>query len=89
MLISDLRPLLPITFPQGLRKSKIFGHWTLGSGGKKTFKRNLKKVIRKNNFFRRGDFTLFMSKKIQICDHLFPLHFPNASGNLKSLDIGL
>ena len=31
----NLRPLLSITFPQGFRKSKKFGHWTLGSGGKK------------------------------------------------------
>ena len=30
----NLRPLLSITVPQGFRKSKKFGHWTLGSGGK-------------------------------------------------------
>ena len=39
---SNLRPLLSITFPQGFRRSKNFGHPTLGSGGKKTFKRYLK-----------------------------------------------
>ena len=39
---SNLRPLLSITFPQGFRISKIFGHPTSGSGGKKTFKRYLK-----------------------------------------------
>ena len=32
----NLRPLLFITFPQGFRISKKFGHWTSGSGGKKT-----------------------------------------------------
>ena len=39
---SNLRPLLSITFPQGFRISKNIGHLTLGSGGKKTFKRYLK-----------------------------------------------
>ena len=39
---SNLRPLLPITFPQGFRISKKFGHWTSGSGGKKTGKRSEK-----------------------------------------------
>ena len=29
-----------ITFPQGFQKSKKLGHWTLASGGKKTFKRS-------------------------------------------------
>ena len=31
---SNLRPLLSNTFPQGFQKSKSFGHWTSGSGGK-------------------------------------------------------
>jgi hypothetical protein len=39
---SNLRPLLSITFPQGFQISKNIGHPTLGSGGKKTFKRYLK-----------------------------------------------
>ena len=39
---SNLRPLLSITFPQGFQISKNIGHLTLGSGGKKTFKRYLK-----------------------------------------------
>ena len=39
---SNLRPLLFITFPQGFRISKIYGHPTLGKGAKKTFKRYLK-----------------------------------------------
>ena len=33
---SNLRPFLSITFPQGFRTSKNFGHPTLGCGGKKT-----------------------------------------------------
>ena len=37
-----MRPLLSITFPQGLRISKIFGHPTLVIGGKKMCKRYLK-----------------------------------------------
>ena len=36
--VSNMRPLLSITFPQRVRKSKKFGYWTSGSGGKKTFK---------------------------------------------------
>ena len=40
--ISNVRLLLSITFPQGIRISKNFGHPTLGSGGKNTFKRYLK-----------------------------------------------
>ena len=40
---SNVRPLLCITFPQGFQISKIFGHPTLGSGCKKTFKRYLNK----------------------------------------------
>ena len=39
---SNLRPLLSITFLKGFRKSKKFGHWTLGIGGKKTVKQYLK-----------------------------------------------
>ena len=33
--LSNLRQLLFITFPQGFRKSKQFGHWPLESGGKR------------------------------------------------------
>ena len=39
---SNLRPLLSISFPQGFRISKKFGHPTSGSWGKKTFKRYFK-----------------------------------------------
>ena len=38
--LSNLRPLLSITFPQGFKKSKKFGHWNSRSGGKKTVKRS-------------------------------------------------
>ena len=44
---SNLRPLLSITFPQGFQKSKKFGHWTLGSGGKKTVKQSEKHQYQK------------------------------------------
>ena len=37
----------------------------------------------------RGNFTPFMNISFQIWDHFFPLLFPEDSGNLKSLDIGL
>ena len=39
---SNLRPLLSNIFPQGFRISKKFGHWTSGSGAKKTVKRSEK-----------------------------------------------
>ena len=37
--LSNLIPILSITFPPGFQKSKKFGHWTLGSWGKQAFKR--------------------------------------------------
>ena len=40
---SNLIPFLSNTFPQGFRIPKQFGYQTLGSGGKKMFKRYLKK----------------------------------------------
>ena len=85
---SNLRPLLSITFPQGFRKSKKFGHWTLGSGGKKTFKwsEQMEKISKKN-FIRRGNFTPFFCKNVQILDPFFPLLFPKESESLKILDI--
>ena len=39
---SNLTPFLSITLPQGLQISKKFGHWTLGSGTKKTVKQSEK-----------------------------------------------
>ena len=49
---SNLRPFLFITFPQGLRIFKNFGHPTLGSGGKKVFKRYLKSEQTHTRTFR-------------------------------------
>ena len=43
----------------------------------------------KKNFFCRGNFTPFLSKKVQIWDHFFPLLFPKDFEYLKFLDIGL
>ena len=72
-----MRPILSITFLQGFRISKKFGHLTLGSGGKKTFKRTeqMQKKICKN-FFCSGDFLPFMSKSFQIWDHFITITFP-------------
>ena len=62
---SILRPLLSISLPQGFVKSKKFGHWTLESGGKKTFKwsEQIKKYVK--NFFCRGNLRPFLSKNVQ------------------------
>ena len=51
--VSNLRPLLSNSFPQGFQKYKMFGHWTSESAGKKTFKRReqMKKKICKKLFF--------------------------------------
>ena len=48
--ISRNAQILSTTFPQGFRISKKFGHWTLGSGGKKTVKGS-EKVWRTNTPF--------------------------------------
>ena len=44
-----LRPHCSITFSQGFQISKKLGHWTSGSGGKKTFNRSeqMKKIRKK------------------------------------------
>ena len=101
---SNLRPLLSINFPNQFRKSKKFGHCSLGSGGKKTIKRsekiqNTKKIKKKSgseslnlpktNFYLCGNFTPLYSKSGQISDHFFQLLFPKDSESLKTLDIGL
>ena len=39
-----LRPFLSITFLKVFQKSKKFGHWTSGGGGKKTLKQYLTKM---------------------------------------------
>ena len=86
-----MRPLLFIMFPQGLWKSKKFGHWT-SARGENTFKQSgktNKKSEEKKLFFCRGDFRPFLSKNVQIWDYFFPLLFPKDSEYLKSLDIGI
>ena len=56
---SNLRRLLSITFPQGFRISKNFGHPTSGSGGKKTFNSSTDTTVgwtkntQKPNFFEK------------------------------------
>ena len=60
--VSNLRPLLSITFSQGIRKSKIFGHQTLESGDKKTFKwsEQIKNICKKKKMFSpRRFYTLY------------------------------
>ena len=67
---SNVRPLLSITFPQGLQISKNIGHPTSGSGGKKTVNGTSKvKKIKKNLFFARRFQTIFKQK----CSYLRPL----------------
>ena len=53
-------------FLQGFGKSKKLGHFTSGSGGKKTFKQSeqMKKSVK--NFFLTPRGTPFMSKSFQI-----------------------
>ena len=87
---SNVRPLFSFTFHKGFRKYKIFAHWTLGSGGKKTFKQSeqMKKNLKKT-CYRRGDFTPFLSKSFQIWDLFFSLLFPKDSESLRILDIRL
>ena len=71
------RPILSITFPQGFQKSlKKIGHWTLGSGGKTTFKQSKQMTKISLKKIRRGNFTPFLSKNVQIWNHFLPLLFP-------------
>ena len=63
--LSNLRPLLSMTFPQEFRKSNKIGHFTLGSGGKKMFKRSEQMKKRKNCiklFLPRRFYTLYEQK---------------------------
>ena len=50
---SNLRPLLSITFPQGFRISKKFGHWTSGCGSKKTVKHSEQSVTDRQTHKRK------------------------------------
>ena len=72
---SNLRPPLSISFPQGFRKSKKFGHWTLGSGGTKTFKWS----EQRKKLFPPRNLRPFLSKNVHIWDHFFPLLFHKVS----------
>ena len=54
-----MRTLISITFPQGFQISKNFGHSTLESGGKKTFKRYLKKWTDKHTNTRTDKWTTY------------------------------
>ena len=64
---SNMRPLLSITFPQGFRKSKKFGHWTLGSGGKKKESESVTDKQTDGQTFRHFDKKKFKGQKaIQI-----------------------
>ena len=54
------------TFPQGFQKSNKFGHWTLGSGGKKTF--NCSEQMQKNllkRFFCRSNLDCFWTRNFK------------------------
>ena len=64
---SNLRPLPSINFPQGFRKSKKFGRWTSGHGGKRAFKRNeqMKKKISKKTFFAAAILDHFWAKMLK------------------------
>ena len=84
---SSLRPLLLINFPQEFRKSKMFGHWTLGSGGKNTVKQSEKdlyqqnpaqkiKICLKTNFFCKAILHHLLVKKIANLRPLLSITFP-------------
>ena len=60
---SNLRPVLFITFPQGFRISINFGHPTSVSGGKKTFKRNLKSEQTDRHTDRHTDILTFRNHR--------------------------
>ena len=75
-------PLVPSTFPQGFWKSKKFGYWISGSGGKKTFNRREQKKNH-NFFFCFSNLKSFMSKSFQIWEHFSQLLFPKDSQNQK------
>ena len=55
---------LSILFPQGFQKSNKLWHWTLGSGGKKTFKHSKQRINKsvKNFFFAAAIFFYHFEK---------------------------
>ena len=86
---SNLIPLLSITFPQGSRISKNIGHPSLGSGGKKTFKRYLKSEHTHGRTVRQTDVHFDLQKaSAQRADALKtskPFHFGGDEINFKAL----
>ena len=88
---SNLRPLLFNTFPQGFRKSKKFGYWTLGNGGKNTVKLSEKHqyqeiLLSKAKFAQKLTFlsaTILHPFLVKVFEseatvfHYFPLKNPN------------
>ena len=84
---SNLRPFLIITFPQGFRKFNKFGHWTLGSGGRKAVKQSKKHQYQKNPaqwgkmrpkanfFFAQQVYTLY-GQQFSNLRPLFSITFP-------------
>ena len=87
--LSNLRPPLSIIFPQGFRKSKKLGHWTLGNGGPKTFKPSEETKKRVENFFLPWRFYTLHEQKFSNLRSLLSITFPKVSKNLESLHIGL
>ena len=83
----------PLLFPKDSESLKNIGNPTLGSGGKKTVKKDRKpkktEKSEEKNFFLRGNFKQFSNKNVHIWDNFFPLLFPKDSESLKILDIRL
>ena len=89
----NLWQFFPLLFQKGIQKSIWFGHWTLGSWGKKTVKRrdsntHTKKIqLIKAKFAPKQPFFVWksysqISKSFQIWDHLFQLLFHKDSESL-------
>ena len=81
---SYLRPLLSITFSQGFRIAKNSGYPTLGSGGKKTVKKDQKsketEKVKKKTFFLTAILDNFQTKMFiseTTSFHYFSPRIPN------------
>ena len=74
---ANLKLLLSITFPQGFRKTKKFGHLTSENGRKKTFKlsEQLEFSCKKNFFAQRQFYTLYEQKLLNL-RALLSISFP-------------
>ena len=62
---SNLRQVLSITFPQKFWISKNFGHLTLGSGGKKTFKQYIKSEHTDKHTDKRTDILTYKKHRLR------------------------